>query len=192
MDQQKTALQKGRWWELDRRQLFRYGMGMGWTLSPMAQVAMGADKQAQIIEKAKTHAPTAKSVIFLSMYGGPSQIETFDYKPALEKYDSKTIDIMNFDVFIPEEAESRLMKSLFSFSKAGDSGIWISEIFPHLSTVIDEMAVVKSCQGLSNNHPPAILQMNSHEKNWPRVGARAQHLLGFLLNLMCRSHRLCR
>jgi Uncharacterized protein conserved in bacteria len=105
-----------------------------------------------------TDKPKAKHVIFLFMNGGMSQVDTFDYKPALEKYNGKP---MPGGPLSHERAVGSLMKSPFSFKKHGQSGIEVSEIFPHLAECVDDMCVVKSVYTEIPNHEPALEMMNT-------------------------------
>jgi hypothetical protein len=114
--------------------------------------------------------PKAKSVIFLFMNGGMSQVDTFDPKPMLEKYDGKPLPGA-----IPqhERKTGALMKSPFAFKKYGQSGIEISEIFPHLGSVADEMCVIRSMQTEIPNHEPAMIMMNTgaNQPGRPSIGS---------------------
>lgn len=101
-------------------------------------------------------APRAKRVIFLFMNGGPSQLDTFDPKPALEKYAGQR----------PPEVPGRTISggylpSPFRFARHGESGIEVSETLPRLAEVIDDVCVIRSMQTDSPNHEPAILQMHT-------------------------------
>lgn len=105
-------------------------------------------------------APKAKSVIWLFMPGSPSQVDTFDYKPELQKRDG-----MKLEGADPKTGffttSGKVLKSPFSFKQYGQSGAWVSEIFPHMSKHVDDMAFIYSCYSRSNNHTPAMLEMNS-------------------------------
>ena len=105
-------------------------------------------------------APTAKAVIWLFMPGSPSQVDTFDYKPELQKRDG-----MKLAGADPKTGffttSGKVLRSPFQFRQHGDSGAWVSEIFPHMSRHVDDMAFVYSCFSQSNNHTPAMLEMNS-------------------------------
>lgn len=101
----------------------------------------------------------AKSVIFLFMYGGPSQVDLFDPKPMLQKMHGQPLPTNEkLETF---NKNGNLMASPYEFKRHGQSGIAISELFPHLGTVADELCVIKSLHSLSNNHSPAIFLMNS-------------------------------
>src|SRR5256885_14973679 len=100
----------------------------------------------------------AKSVIWLFMNGGQSQVDTWDYKPALEKHDGQKLE--GFDDktgFFPAQV-GPLMKSPFTFSREGKSGTWVPEIFPGMVRHVDDMAFIHSCFTQTNNHSPALFQ----------------------------------
>src|SRR5579863_782674 len=101
----------------------------------------------------------AKSVIWLFINGGPSQVDTWDYKPELEKRDG--VKLANFDKFTGFFANEvgPLMKSPFEFKQYGRSGTWASELFPHLSKHVDKMAFIHSLYSESNNHSPALFML---------------------------------
>lgn len=123
---------------------------------------------------------TARSVIWLFMNGGPSQVDTWDYKPELEKRDGK--ELAGFDQttgFFAGQG-GPLMKSPFQFRQHGESGTWASEIFPHLSRHVDRMAFIHSCWTDSNNHSPALFRINTGfaRQGSPCVGAWVTYGLG--------------
>ena len=105
-----------------------------------------------------TDKPKAKHVIFLFMNGGLSQIDSFDYKPALEKYNGQP---MPGGALAHERKTGNLMKSPFTFKKYGQSGMEVSEIFPHLAECVDDMCFVRSVYTEIPNHEPALEMMNT-------------------------------
>lgn len=122
----------------------------------------------------------AKSVIWLFMNGGPSQVDTWDYKAELEKRDGK--ELAGFDQttgFFAGQG-GPLMKSPFKFSQHGESGAWVSEIFPQMAKHVDRMAFVYSCWTDSNNHSPALFRINTGmaRQGFPCVGAWVTYGLG--------------
>src|SRR5262249_50890751 len=129
----------------------------------------------------ESHFPAkAKSVIWLFLNGGPSQVDTFDYKPELAKHDGQ--ELKGFDKntgFFTNEV-GPLMKSPFKFQRYGASGTWASEIFPHLSKHVDELAFIHSCFTETNNHSPALFQINTgmNRMGFPCVGAWVTYGLG--------------
>ena len=122
----------------------------------------------------------AKSVIWLFMNGGPSQVDTWDYKPELIRSHGK--ELAGFDKKTGFFADSvgPLMKSPFEWAQHGQSGTWVSDLFPHLSRHVDKMAFLHSCHTESNNHSPALFMINtgSTRMGLPCVGAWATYGLG--------------
>ena len=132
-------------------------------------------------------APKAKRVISLMMSGAPSQFETFDYKPALEK---------RFDQDLPESVRNGqrlttmtsgqdrfpLAPSKFRFGRHGQSGAWVSELLPQTATVVDDLCFVKSMWTEAINHDPAItyIQTGSQLPGRPSAGAWCSYGLGSL------------
>ena len=112
------------------------------------------------------HLPArAKRVIWFFVNGGPSQVDTWDYKPALAKWDGKSIKefdptFKNTTGFF-KDAVGGLMKSPFRFSPRGECGKMVSEIFPNLGQHVDKMAFIHSGFTESNNHSPALFMMNT-------------------------------
>src|SRR5215813_1973617 len=107
------------------------------------------------------NAPKVKRVIFLHQSGGPSQIETFDYKPALEKlHGTELPDSVRQGQRITGMTSGQTsfpcVKSLFKFSQHGNSGTWVSELLPHTAKIVDDLAVIKSMWTDAINHDPAI------------------------------------
>ncbi len=109
-----------------------------------------------------THFPAkATSVIWLFMNGGPSQVDTWDYKPELEKRDGKDLEGFDKNTGFFTEQVGPLMKSPFKFTQRGQSGAWASEIFPQLGEHVDRMAFIHSCFTKTNNHSPALFEINT-------------------------------
>ncbi|MEX2141079.1 MAG: DUF1501 domain-containing protein [Pirellulales bacterium] len=102
----------------------------------------------------------AKSVIFLFMYGGPSHVDTFDYKPKLFELDGKTVPVKTKGRG-GEKNEGRVVGPRWKFKQHGQSGQWVSELFPHLATCVDDIAFLKSMSADSPVHGSAMLMMNS-------------------------------
>lgn len=110
----------------------------------------------------------AKSVIFLFLVGGPSQVDSFDYKPELQKLGGKpvpesirkAVEATRFaNVF--HGCKDELLASPFAFKQHGQSGLWVSELWPHLAQHVDDLCFVHSMQAESNNHGPASYQMHT-------------------------------
>ena len=117
----------------------------------------------------------AKSIIWLFMEGGPSAVDTFDPKPELTKRDGQKFDI---DVFFGSPGP--LMKSPFSFKQYGQSGAWVCEKYPNVAKHVDDFAFIKSLYSESNNHVPALYQINTGipRPGFPSAGAWITYGLG--------------
>jgi hypothetical protein len=102
----------------------------------------------------------AKSVIFLFMYGGPSHVDTFDYKAKLYGLDGKTIDVKTFGRG-GKKNQGRIVGPKWSFQQYGQCAKYVSDVFPHLATCVDDMAFVHSMYADSPIHGSAMLMMNS-------------------------------
>ena len=175
------------WRTLNRRALLRRcGMGLG-SLGLMSlldsQGLLGApgEKTFNHLASREPHfRPTAKSVIWLFINGGPSQVDTWDYKPALEKWDGKPLK--GFDKFTGffSGAVGGLMKSPFEFKRMGECGKPVSSIFPNLSKHVDKIAFVHSGHTESNNHSPALFMMNCGlpRMGYPCIGSWVTYGLG--------------
>ncbi len=102
------------------------------------------------------------SVIFLFMYGGPSQVDTFDPKPALETWAGKAIPAYREgDGFFMGQTTPTAMPSPWKFRRHGESGLPVSELYPNVAKHMDDLCVIRSMHADSNNHGPALSQMNS-------------------------------
>lgn len=126
------------------------------------------------------HAPKARSVIFLYMDGGPSQVDTFDYKPMLEKYHGKD----PHSVFKVEPTQfdnvGKVMASPWKFKQRGQSGLWVSDLFPHVAECADDLAVIRSMVSNFPEHTSAnyFLHTGSGFQGRPSMGAWFSYGLG--------------
>src|SRR6266511_930271 len=123
--------------------------------------------------------PRAKSVISLFMSGGVSHVDTFDYKPALEKYHGMPLEGKG-DIRVRQGFPGPLMKSPYRFKQYGQSGAWVSELFPHIASIVDDLAFIHSCQGRSNDHVLAHYEWNTGSilMGFPSVGSWVTYGLG--------------
>lgn len=110
--------------------------------------------------KAPHFAPQAKSVIFLYMYGGPSHIDTFDYKPTMKGMDGKTIEVKTFGRG-GHKNQGRIVEPRWNFKQYGKCGKWVSDLFPQLAQHVDDIAFLHSMTADSPIHGSAMLMMNS-------------------------------
>ena len=130
-------------------------------------------------------APRAKRVIFLFQSGGPSQLETFDYKPLLKKQHGEQLpesvrmgqrltSMSAYQTSIP------LTESIFKFARHGNCGAWVSELLPHTAKVVDELCFIRSMYTEAINHDPAItfVQTGSQLPGRPSIGAWLHYGLG--------------
>jgi len=108
-------------------------------------------------------AAKAKSIIYLFMAGAPSQVDLFDSKPTLQKYDGQNIpdEFVKGERFAFIKGKPKLLGSPFEFARCGNSGAEISELLPHLRTVADDIAIVRSMHTTQFNHAPAQIFMNT-------------------------------
>ena len=125
-------------------------------------------------------APRAKSVIWLFINGGPSHVDTWDWKPELAKRDGQPLAGLEPTTGFFSKEVGPLMKSPFTFAQHGESGAFVSEIFPNLAHHVDDIAFVHSCFTETNNHSPALFQINTgmSRMGFPSVGAWVTYGLG--------------
>src|SRR5436853_5946732 len=124
-------------------------------------------------------APKAKNVIFLFMYGGPSQVDTFDYKPKLYELDGKTIEVKTFGRG-GKKNQGRVVGPKWKFRQYGQCGKWVSDLFPHLATCVDDIAFLHSMTADSPIHGSAMLMMNCGRilSGHPALGSWVTYGLG--------------
>ncbi len=162
-----------------RRELLKIaggGMGMVGLAALMQQEgllssAMADDKAKRLnpLAARPSHFPVkAKSVIWLFMNGGPSHVDTWQHKPELAKRDGKELEGFDKNTGFFTGNVGPVMKSPFKFAQHGESGAWVSEIFPNMAKHVDKMAFIHSCHTKSNNHSPALFAMNT---GTPRMGS---------------------
>lgn len=127
-------------------------------------------------------APKAKQVIYLFMSGGPSQLDLFDNKAALRKYDGQPVpaEIIRGQRYAFIERSAAVMASPFQFAKHGQSGAELSEMLPHLAEIADDIAIVKSMTTDAFNHAPAQILLNtgSPQLGRPSMGSWVTYGLG--------------
>ena len=132
------------------------GIGLAAILAEQAR----ADTRNPLAPKPPHNAAKAKSVIFLFMAGGPSHLETFDPKPLLNQLNGQVLPKEFGPVkrqFI--KGEARLLGTKRTFAQHGKSGLWISDLFPHMATCADDLAVIRSCQADAFVHSAAQYQL---------------------------------
>jgi uncharacterized protein (DUF1501 family) len=158
--------------QITRRTLFKqvgYGLGNVALMSLMnepavAEAFLREQQRTNPMAPKKPHfAPKAKSIICLFMAGAPSQLELFDPKPTLNKYDGEICpdELLKGEKFAFIRGKPRLLGSPYKFAQHGQSGQVISELLPHIAEVADDIAIIRSMQTDQFNHAPAQLFMNT-------------------------------
>ncbi|MFN9374815.1 MAG: DUF1501 domain-containing protein [Planctomycetaceae bacterium] len=147
----------------------------GW-LAPVS----GAESISPLASREPHFPVRAKSVIWLFMNGGPSQVDTWDYKPERANRDGRELEGFDKNTGFFTENVGPVMKSPFEFQRHGESGAWVSEIFPHMARHVDKMAFLYSCHTDSNNHSPALFKINTGfaRMGFPCVGSWVTYGLG--------------
>ncbi len=127
--------------------------------------------------KSGHHPPRAKRVIFLFMHGGPSHVDTFDYKPELIRRDGQELP---FEPAKGTTVSRKLLKPLWKFRQHGESGLYISELFPEVAKHADELCVINGMHTQGQSHGQAVLMLHTGEiaLTRPSVGAWITYGLG--------------
>ena len=125
----------------------------------------------------------AKRVIFLFMRGGPGQADTFDYKPELQARDGKSIEVKGFelqDAIRKKQDVKALMASPFKFKQHGKSGLWVSELFPHVAKHVDDLCMIHSMHTQGFDHGQATVRLHTGEDTFvrPSMGSWLAYGLG--------------
>ncbi|MBM3738052.1 MAG: DUF1501 domain-containing protein [Acidobacteria bacterium] len=144
---------------MTRRQLLQQlGSGFGAMSANALMAAESAPAPTPLDPKAPHFAPKAKHVIYLFLNGGPSQVDTFDPKPQLTKFHGTKAPSGNLKT---ERRTGTLLGTPFKFHRHGQSGLEISEIFPHLAKSADDLCVIRSMYTERPNHEPSLMMLNS-------------------------------
>lgn len=183
---------------ITRRHFFRdCGVGVG-KIALASLLCNASSAWANVAEN--PHAPRAghfpakaKHVIYLFMPGAPSQLDLFDNKPELVKYDGQPVpaEIIKDQRYAFIQKDAGLMSSRYKFARYGQSGAELSEMLPHLATIVDDIAIVKSMTTSQFNHAPAQIFMNTGTPQLGRpsigswvtygLGSEAEDLPGFVV-----------
>jgi hypothetical protein len=168
---------------LSRRQaLSRVACGFGF-LALAGMAAQAAARGANpVAARAGHHRPRAKRVIFLFMGGGVSHLDSFDYKPALYANDGRMLEFLDQRAIAKTGAGAtgRVMKPMWEFRQRGQSGRWVSELFPHMARHADDYCVVRSMHTEGVAHGPATLFLHTGTTNQirPSMGSWVTYGLG--------------
>lgn len=173
--------------QLTRRQLFgRSASGISsLALASLLNPTVLARRSAAGSEATDRGRPPAKRVIFLTQSGAPSQMDLFDYKPALATYRGKELPEsvrmgQRLTSMTADQATKPLTPSIFRFARHGKCGRWVSELLPHTAKIVDQLCFVHSLHTNAINHDPAInfLQTGSEKPGRPSIGAWLSYGLG--------------
>ncbi|MCB0656961.1 MAG: DUF1501 domain-containing protein [Saprospiraceae bacterium] len=177
--------------QVNRRHfLGQMGAGLG-------SIALGSILQPKLLKDASSptgalglpdlphFAPKAKRVIYLFQNGAPSQLETFDYKPLLNKMIGEDLPEsirqgQRLTGMTANQNRFPLVGSYFKFQQYGQSGAWVSELFPHMAQVVDDLCIIKTMHTEAINHDPALtfMQTGAQQGNRPSMGAWLSYGLG--------------
>ena len=173
---------------ITRRHFFRQsGLGLGSiALSSLLNDNLFAQRTGQdeslLVPKAPHYTPRAKNIIFLFMAGAPSQLDMFDHKPKLNEWNARKIpqEIIQGERFAFIEGVPELLGSPHQFHRYGQSGGEVSDLLPHLSEVVDDIAIVRSLYTNQFNHAPAQIFMNTGHQliGRPSMGSWLMYGLG--------------
>ncbi len=171
------------------------GCGFGYlAFSALAAEAANRESANPLQPKPTDFAPRAKRVILLCMRGGPSHVDTFDYKPALAKFDGKSPGEVASEggaaAGLNSQKGRKLMQSPWKFNEYGESGLPISELYPHLASHADELCLLNGSHTDIPNHPQALVQLHTGNFQFVRpsmgawvlygLGTESQDLPGFI------------
>jgi hypothetical protein len=184
-----------------RRHFFsQCALGLGSiALGTLLNERLGAAEPAKLANPFAPKPPhfpaRAKNIIYLFMAGGPSQLELFDYKPKLVELNGQPIPQSFIEgkrfAFMGSSHGTKLLGTRREFKQHGRSGAWVSNLFPHTATIVDDISLVHSCQASLFNHAPAKLFMNTGSGQFGRpsmgswvtygLGSESQDLPGFVV-----------
>ena len=151
---------------------------VSWGMRSETTTRSAGNIDSPLAPKQPHFAAKAKRVIHLFLNGGPSHVDTFDHKPALDKYHGQ--ELPRSMHLVTERRTGTVMRSPFKFQRYGQSGIEVSEIFSHVGECIDDIAVIRSMQADVPNHIPSCLLMNTGDSRLirPSVGSWVTYGLG--------------
>ena len=174
--------------ELSRRDMLRLSATGFGALALAAMLGERGEAADPLAPKAPHFPAKAKRVIFLFMHGGPSQVDTFDYKPLLKRDHGKPLPFAKPRVVSSETGN--LLQSPFAFKQYGQSGAWASEIFPNIGGCSDDLCFIRSMHGSNSRHGGALLELHTGSDTFVRpsmgswvtygLGSENQNLPGFI------------
>lgn len=139
---------------------------------------VAGDSANPLAQRAPHFTPRAKRIIFLFMHGGPSQVDTFDYKPLLQRDHGKPFPFQRPRVVSSETFN--LLKSPWAFKQHGESGQWVSELFPNVAEFVDDLCFIKSMHASNSRHGAALLELHTGSDTFvrPSIGSWLTYGLG--------------
>ncbi|MBL7857131.1 MAG: DUF1501 domain-containing protein [Cyclobacteriaceae bacterium] len=171
-----------------RHFLGKLGLGIGSValgslLAP--NLFSGSPDESEIVYGIPHFAPKARRIIYLFQNGAPSQLESFDYKPMLNTMAGQDLPEsirmgQRLTGMTSNQEKFPLIGSYFKFNQHGKNGAWVSELFPHMANIVDELCIVKSMHTEAINHDPALtfMQTGAQQGNRPSMGAWMSYGLG--------------
>jgi len=171
--------------DISRRESLRLS-GLGLAASSLLPTSLRAVANSNNPAQLKSIRPKAKRVIYLSMLGGPSQLDLFDHKPKLQERAGEDINNhlkaqkYRFPAMTADQAQKQITPSPFKFSQHGDSATWLSELLPHTAKIVDDLAIIKSMSHDVIDHDSAqqICHTGSPQLGQPSFGAWLSYALG--------------
>ena len=168
-------------YNLSRREMLQTSaLGFGSLALSVLDDAKAAESEASAYAPRQSKFPAkAKSVIFMMQNGGPGQMDLFDPKPSLKKFDGK-IHVEKVEMFQPGSEGNRLLASPLSFRNYGDCGMQMAGILPHLGSVADDVCLIRSAWNYHNNHTESLVSMNTGKifQGRPALGSWVTYALG--------------
>ena len=145
----------------------------------LGEEAKAVSPENPLAQRAPHFPAKAKRIIFLFMHGGVSQVDTFDYRPALQRDTGKPYP--GKKPRIVSSATGNLIASPYSFKQYGQCGQWASDIFPHIASMSDELCFIKSMYGSNSRHGSALLELHTGSDTFirPSMGSWLNYGLGF-------------
>jgi hypothetical protein len=185
--------------KLSRRDLLKLssaGFGHLALTGLLAQEQARADATDPLAVRTPHFPARAKRVIFLFMHGGPSQVDTFDYKPLLKRDHGKPLPFARPKVVSSETFN--LLQSPWGFRQYGESGAWVSDLFPEIAKCVDDICFIKSMHGSNSRHGGALLELHTGSDTFVRpsmgswitygLGTENSSMPGFLTICPTQSH----
>jgi len=158
-----------------RQMLMATGAGFGYLALRGLAAEAAAQASGPLAPRPGHHPARAKCIIFLFMHGGPSQLDTFDYKPRLQRDDGKELP------FAPAPgttASRKLLASPWKFARHGQSGAWVSELFPEVARHVDDLCFLQGMHTDGQSHGQAVMKLHTGAQNLTRPSLGAWVLYG--------------